>query len=478
MQGSIWSGFVDFWMIDVGNAENAAAGEIRRIGRRVALDSPGAFHTLCLHAKRRGRVMTVLIAGGGIAGLALGLTCHQIGVPFKVFEAVQTLRPLGVGINLQPTAVRELIDLGLEGELEQIGVRTQDYGMYTRHGVHVWTEPRGHWAGYDWPQYSVHRGKLHMMLYHALIQRAGPDAVETGWAATGFDNTDTGATLHLRGTDGQTQSLDGSVVIGADGIHSAIRSQIDPKGGPPKWGGTIMWRGTTLAKPFKTGASMVMIGSKGLRFVSYPISKPDPDTGLAEINWIATLLQDPDADWNKEDWSREADKNDVLPAFSVFDLDWIDIPGLIREAGKVYEYPMVDRDPMDRWQQGCVTLMGDAAHAAYPVGSNGAGSAIIDARKLGAAFLEHGVGAKTLEVYETEMRPQTAQVTLMNRVAGPDSILDLVEQRADGAFTDISEVMSKEELAAHADKYKAAAGYGIEDTNARPRTIAEGARMG
>ncbi|MFT6676160.1 MAG: 2-polyprenyl-6-methoxyphenol hydroxylase-like FAD-dependent oxidoreductase [Sulfitobacter sp.] len=421
--------------------------------------------------------MTILIAGGGIAGLALGLTLHQIGVPFRIFETVQTLRPLGVGINLQPTAVRELMDLGLEAELEQIGIRTRDYGMYSKHGIHIWTEPRGIWAGYDWPQYSVHRGKLHMMLYDALIKRAGPEAVETGWSATGFDTTQKGATLHLKNAEGATQSVDGRLIIGADGIHSAIRAQIAPDEGPPKWGGTLMWRGTTQAVPFKTGASMVMIGSKGLRFVSYPISHPDPDSGLAEVNWIALLMQDPDAHWNKEDWSREADKNDVLPAFSVFDLDWIDVSGLIRGAGKVYEYPMVDRDPIDKWTTGNVSLMGDAAHAAYPVGSNGAGSAIIDARKLGAAFLAHGVTSAALQSYEDDMRPQTAQVTLMNRVSGPDSILDLVEERAGGPFTHIHEVISAEELADHAEKYKAAAGYGIAETNARPATVLAGAKV-
>lgn len=422
--------------------------------------------------------MGVLIAGGGIAGLALGLTCHQIGVPFRIFEAVQALRPLGVGINLQPTAVRELLDLDLGEALEEIGVRTRDYGLYTRAGAHVWTEDRGLWAGYNWPQYSVHRGKLHMMLYEALIARAGPEVIETGWRATGFENTKDGAALLLQDAKGSTRREEGALVIGADGIHSALRSQIAPDEGPPKWGGTIMWRGTTQAHPFKSGASMVMIGSKGLRFVSYPISQPDPRTGLAEINWIATLMQDPDAHWNKEDWSREADKGDVLPAFSAFDLDWIDIPGLIEGADKVYEYPMVDRDPLPGWREGRVSLMGDAAHPAYPVGSNGAGSAIIDARKLGAAFLAHGLTPEALTQYEAEMRPITAQVTLTNRVAGPDSILDLVEEGLGRGLTDIHEVISPEALAAHAEKYKATAGYGVAQTNERPPTIAPGSRIG
>lgn len=421
--------------------------------------------------------MTVLIAGGGIAGLALGLTCHQIGVPFKVFEAAAEIKPLGVGINLQPTAVRELFDLGLENHLSKIGVQTRDYGMYTKKGLHIWTEPRGRWAGYNWPQYSVHRGYLHMMLYNELLTRVGPDYVETGWSATGFENESDRAVLHLSSRDGQTRTVTGDLLIGADGIHSAIRRQMEPDEGEPVWGGAVLWRGTTQAVPFKTGASMVMIGHSGLRFVSYPISEPDPETGKATINWIANLNYDPDQAWNKEDWSREANLDDFLPEFVDLVFDWLDIPELIRNADKVYEYPMVDRDPIERWNHGRVSLMGDAAHAAYPVGSNGAGSAIIDARQLGLMFLKHGLTPEALNAYEAMMLPITSKVVLTNRVAGPDSILDVVEERCGGEFDNIEDVISHEEMTEHARKYKALAGFGIDETNAKPRTIPENERF-
>ncbi|MCC2105167.1 MAG: FAD-dependent monooxygenase, partial [Hyphomicrobiales bacterium] len=239
--------------------------------------------------------MTILIAGGGVAGLAVALTCHQIGLKVRVFESVREIKPLGVGINLQPSAVRELFALGFEQGLEDIGVRTRDYGMYSKKGLEIWTEPRGLWAGYRWPQYSVHRGLLHMMLYRALIERAGSDSVETGWTVTGFDNDGDEAILHLVSTDGEKRTERGAIVIGADGIHSAVRAQIAPNEGPPVWAGAVLWRGTTRAKPFKTGASMVMVGHSRCRFVSYPISKIDPDTGLATINWIANLAYPPDA---------------------------------------------------------------------------------------------------------------------------------------------------------------------------------------
>lgn len=421
--------------------------------------------------------MTVLIAGGGIAGLALGMTCHQIGVPFKVFEAVREIKPLGVGINLQPTAVRELFDLGLEDQLPTIGVKTRDYSMHSKKGSQVWSEPRGTWAGYKWPQYSVHRGALHMMLYHALIERAGEGCVETGWSVERFENTETGAALHLKHRDGTTKIEQGAVAVGADGIHSTIRQQMQPNQGEPRWAGHVLWRGTTQAKPFKSGASMVMIGNTDLRFVTYPISEADPETGLATINWISELKLNPDGGFNKEDWSRTANLDDFLPQLSTLEADWIDIPALITGAETVYEYPMVDRDPIDTWTDGNVTLMGDAAHAAYPVGSNGAGSAIIDARQLGAAFLAHGVNANALLAYEAKMLPPTSKVVLMNRGSGPDSILGTVEDRCGGDFDDIEDVIPKAELIAHADKYKAAAGFGIEATNAAPRTIPKDARV-
>lgn len=421
--------------------------------------------------------MTVLIAGGGIAGLALGLTLQQIGVPFRIFESVGRIRPLGVGINLQPSAVRELIDLGLGPQLDSIGTRTRDYGMYSKKGLHIWTEPRGEWAGYRWPQYSVHRGLLHMLLHDTLIERAGPACLECGWSATGFANDGNEALLRLRAADGRQREERGALVIGADGIHSAIRRQIVPDEGEPVWGGALLWRGTTRAKPFKTGASMVMVGHSGLRFVSYPISAVDPATGLATVNWIANLHVAPGEPWNKEDWNREARLDDFLPRFEAMRFDWLDVPALIRAADKVYEYPMVDRDPLERWTHGRVGLVGDAAHAAYPVGSNGAGSAIIDARKLGRALLDHGVGPAALQAFEDEMRPITTKVILTNRVAGPDQILDVVEERCGGDFASIDDVISQDELAAHAARYKAIAGYAIEATNAAPPTIPPGARV-
>lgn len=420
----------------------------------------------------------VLIAGGGIAGLSFALTCQQVGVPFLLFESSPKLKPLGVGINIQPNAVRELFDLGLESQLPEIGIKTREYGMFTKYGLPIWTEPRGTWAGYNWPQYSVHRGLLQMLLYQTLLERTGGKGVETGWKAAGFQNQPDGVDLHLINiASGETRVETGSLLIGADGIHSAIRAQMLPDEGPPIWGGAVLWRGTAFAKPFRTGASMALIGHATQRVVAYPISEPNPDTGLAVMNWISELTYDPGDGWNKEDWNREAKKEEFLPKFENWRFDWFNVPAIVSAADKIFEYPMVDRDPLEGWTQGNVSLMGDAAHATYPVGSNGASQAIVDARKLGRALLDYGVTRDALLAYESEMRPTTTKVTLANRGNGPDAVLQMIEDRCGGRFDRLEDVASQEELAEHAAAYKAIAGTAIGTLNASPPTIAEGSRV-
>lgn len=411
--------------------------------------------------------MTILIAGGGIAGLVMGLTLHQLGLPFRIFERVTEPKPLGVGINLQPNAVRELMDLGLEPHLDGIGVRTRQYGFYTKTGLPIWVEPRGAAAGYAWPQFSLHRGKLQMLLLEELRRRAGPDAVITGAGVAGFETSDHGATLML--ADGRR--VEGSVALAADGIHSAIRRQMVPDEGEPIWNGAIMWRGTSPGRHFLGTNAMFLAGHDSQRFVAYPLTPEHPETGLATINWIAELRVDPARALSKGDWNRPADKADFLPAFDGWNFGWVDCPGLIRASGLVYEYPMVDREPLPAWTEGCVTLMGDAAHATYPVGSNGATQAIIDARKLGAAFRDHGVNRGALLAYEAEMRPRAEGILRANRGKGPDAVMQMVEDRCGGIFDDIEKVIPRAELAAHAEHYKRLSGFSVDALNNQPPII-------
>ncbi|WP_422371676.1 flavin-dependent oxidoreductase [Hoeflea sp.] len=421
--------------------------------------------------------MTILVAGAGIAGLTFALTCHQIGARVRIFEQVDEIRPLGVGINLQPHAIRELVELGLESELEALGIRTREVAYYSKHGRLIWSEARGIEAGYNWPQLSVHRGQLQLMLLKAVRERLGADAVQTGWKARGFSQGQDEVCLQLESRAGDIRSEHGSLLIAADGIHSAIRAQMNPVEGPPVWGGAVLWRATSHAKPFLTSASMAMIGHEWQKFVTYPISPADPETGLAEINWVAELKKKPDAAWNREDWNRPGRLEDFLPSFESWRFDWLDVPELIRGAERIYEYPMVDRDPLPGWGQGRVTLMGDAAHPMYPIGSNGASQAILDARVLGKAIVAHGLSEAALIAYEDERRPSTERIVVANRGNGPDQIMQVVEEKCQGMFDVVTDVMSREELEDHAARYKALAGFDRETLNLRPPLIADTDRI-
>ena len=364
----------------------------------------------------------VLIAGAGIGGLSVALTLHQIGIPCIVFETVAEIRPLGVGINLQPNAVRELYELGLgAAALDQIGIPTQEWALVGLNGNDVYSEPRGMKAGYNWPQYSVHRGKLQMLLYRAVVERLGPDAVRTGHKVAGYRNhaSGQGITAQLQDRAGNTSEVDGALLIAADGLHSAVRQQMYPAQPPVQWGGAIMWRGVTRARPIRTGASFVGLGTHRQRVVFYPISAPDPVTGLADVNWIAEITVDNSGGLPVGDWNKRVRHEDFLHHFEGWNYDWIDIPGMLRGAAEVFEYPMIDRDPVPTWVDGNAALLGDAAHVMYPTGSNGASQAIVDARVLGAVLLEHGVNAAALQVYDRQLCPEISPLILRNRGAGP-----------------------------------------------------------
>lgn len=415
--------------------------------------------------------MALLIAGGGIAGLSVALTCHQLGIPARVFEAVGALKPLGVGINLQPNAVRELLELGLADTLDAIGVEAQEWALFARNGKEVWSEPRGRLAGYRWPQYSVHRGQLQMALYEAVVERLGPDAVVTGAELVAYENGGGAVTAKFRCADGSMRRETGELLIGADGIRSAVRAQMHPDEGPPPWNGAVMWRGVSPHAPIRTGNSFVLIGKLAHRFVCYPISRPDPRTGLAAMNWIAEFVVDDDGGWKDSDWNRKAELDEFLPAFMDWKFGWLDAPAIIQGTKDVFVYPMVDRDPVDHWVDGRVLLLGDAAHAMYPTGSNGASQAIVDARILGAKLIEHGVSAAAIEAYEAELLPRLNEVILRNRGAGPIGLLGLVEERCDGRFDHIDDVVPRAEAEEFMARYKTAAGFAKDALNASPPLI-------
>jgi len=420
----------------------------------------------------------VLIAGGGIGGLSLALTLQQIGVPCLVFESVAEIKPLGVGINLQPNAVRELFDLGLtEPVLDGIGIQAREWALVGRNGKDIYAEPRGRLAGYRWPQYSVHRGWLQMLLYRTALERLGTEAIRLGERVVAYRNEPDGVVAVVQGRDGQRQEVRGALLVGADGLHSATRAQMHPQQPPVHWGGAIMWRGTTPGVPIRTGASFVGVGSLRHRLVFYPISQPDPASGLATINWIAEITVDNSAGYSQGDWNRRVDVAQVVRHFEGWDFGWLDIPAMLRGASEVYEYPMIDRDPVPTWVDGRVALLGDAAHVMYPVGSNGASQAIVDARVLGAAMVAHGVTPEALRSYDSQLCGPISALVLRIRGAGPFGLLGLVDERCGGVFDDIDRVVPAAERAAFMAGYKAAAGFAVDALNAAPATIAPGQRV-
>jgi 2-polyprenyl-6-methoxyphenol hydroxylase-like FAD-dependent oxidoreductase len=421
----------------------------------------------------------VVIAGGGIGGLATALTLHQIGVPCLILESVREMRPLGVGINLQPNAVRELYELGItESELDQVGVPTKEWALVGLNGNDVYSEPRGRLAGYHWPQYAVHRGCLQMLMYEKVIERIGPQSVQLGARVTGYrDTSDAGVTVEVVHADGGRSDVPASLLIGADGIHSAVREQMHPGQPPIHWGGSMMWRGVTWARPIRTGASFVGLGTHKHRIVFYPISHSDPKTGLAMINWIAEVTWDNADKKQLNGWFRQVQIDSFVHHFANWTWDWLDVPALIRGAEFAFENAMIDRHPVPNWVDRAVALLGDAAHAMYPTGSNGASQAIVDARVLGAVMCESGATPEALAKYDARLCGPISKLILRNRGAGPFGLLNIVDERCGGKFDNIDHVIAPAERSAFMASYQAAAGFAMETLNEAAPTIQPGSRV-
>ena len=394
----------------------------------------------------------VLIVGAGIGGLTLALTLHRAGIPCRVFEQAAEIRPVGVGINILPHATKELTALGLQDALAEVGIATAESAFFNRFGQLIYREPAGRNAGYDWPQFSIHRGDLQTVLLRAVQERLGADRVLTGWECTGVSDDAQGAIASFAGRDAQR----GSVVVACDGIHSAIRRQFYPAEGAPRYSGYNMWRGVTIWPRFLTGASMVRIGWLATgKMVIYPIRAHADGTQL--INWVVEIETPHHRD---RDWNRPGRLDDFLPAVADWRFDWLDVPAMLRASQMVLEFPMVDQDPLPHWSFGRVTLLGDAAHPMVPRGANGAGQAILDARALADCLTATADPVAALHRYEEQRLGPTTNVVLTNRKNPPDAILrEVYERTGDKPFASIESVISADELRALSDGYKAVAGY-------------------
>ncbi|HTR83356.1 MAG TPA: flavin-dependent oxidoreductase [Reyranella sp.] len=409
----------------------------------------------------------VLIVGGGIGGLTLALSLHQAGISCRVFEAASEIHPLGVGINILPHGMRELTELGLADKLASFAIETRTLAYYSRYGKPIISDQRGRYAGYDWPQLSIHRADLHKVLLAAAQARLGTDAVKLGHRLTKVDQDAASVTAHF--DNGHVEQ--GKVAIGCDGIHSAVRRQLFPNEGPPKYSGVNMWRGAVRWPGFLGNDTMLSSGWMTVgKTVIYPIRPGTPGTdGKPLINWVAELEM-PEA--VRQDWTGRGRLEDMMPAFANIHFDFLDITGMMEATEEILEYPMVDRDPLERWSFGRITLSGDAAHPMYPRGSNGAGQAIVDARCLAGEIKKRGAAPEALTAYEVVRRPATAKVVLTNRSDPPDAILREVWTRSGGRdFDRIEEVMPQNELQAILDHYKKVAGFDHETLRNRPSFV-------
>ncbi|CCE09282.1 putative Salicylate 1-monooxygenase [Bradyrhizobium sp. STM 3843] len=405
--------------------------------------------------------MKAIIVGGGIGGLTTALMLRARGIDCELFEQADAVRELGVGINTLPHAIRELAQLGLLDRLDQAAIRTYELFYLTRHGQEVWHEKRGLDAGHDVPQFSVHRGRLQGVIHQAVLERLGPEKVHTGCRLGAFTQDEGGVTAYFFDRSGaHVRTIRGDILIGADGIHSKVRQTLFPNEGPPCWNGLMLWRGATDWPVFLTGQSMIIAGGLNAKAVIYPIAEgSSPATRLT--NW-AVLVRIGDANTpppRREDWSRLGRADELMPHVAGFHIPQVDFGALVRATPEFWEYPCCDRDPLPYWTCGRVTLLGDAAHPMYPVGSNGASQAILDARALADALVHGEHPRQALMAYEQKRLPMTADIVASNRRGGPEGVIDAVEQLAPQGFTDINTILNYEAREAIVRGYAARAGF-------------------
>jgi len=411
--------------------------------------------------------MRIVIVGAGIGGLSAALRLHRAGFDCVVHEQSEQVRELGVGFNLLPHAVKELAALGLLDRLDEVGIRTHELFYAHRLGPVILRQPCGLDAGFSLPQFSLHRGRLQAVLLRAVWERLGPDAVRLDRRLVGFEQDEAGVRADFVDRAGRpVDPARGDVLVAADGIHSTVRSLLFPDEGPPRWNGVMLWRGATDWPAFGTGRSVVIAGGTAAKFVVYPIAE-GATPGAKLTNWALCVQtgQAGDPPPQRQEWSRRADPADLVPHLGRFRMPLLDHAALVTSTEECFEFPMCDRDPLPHWTQGRVTLLGDAAHPMYPMGSNGAGQAILDAGSLADHLSQHADPADALLAYQDDRLPATREVVLRNRTGGPERVIDEVEHLAPDGFSRLEDVIDPAALDAIVGGYAQAAGASQEQVN-------------
>ena len=393
---------------------------------------------------------------------------HRRGVESVIFEQASEIREVGVGINILPHAVKELAALDLLPALDAVGIRTKELHYLSRLGQKVWSELRGADAGFDFPQFSIHRGRLQKVIYDAVIARLGQAQIRNGLKLQGFLQDEGGVVAHF--TDAKfgllSETVRGDVLIGADGIHSIVRRHFYPKEGRPSWQGLMLWRGAAEWPKFLTGRSMYIAGGMSAKIALYPIAPGlTPSTRLTNWAIVSRIADGQITPAPVDSWSRVGRMDEVIPLAKRFNVPDVDVEALVRATPVCWEYPMCDRDPLPNWSHGRVTLIGDAAHPMYPVGSNGAAQAILDARSLADWLMKAEHPMQALHEYERERLPKTAEIVRLNRKGGPERVIDEVEKLAPAGFEYVDRVLSHAEREAIVKGYAGKAGFTQSQVN-------------
>ncbi|MFD5086358.1 FAD-dependent monooxygenase [Kitasatospora sp. NPDC058201] len=405
--------------------------------------------------------MRVTVVGGGIAGLTCALSLHAAGFAPRVYEAARKVEAVGVGINLLPHAVRELSELGLDGELASVALPPHRLSYRDRTGETVWEEPLGRAAGYRWPQYSVHRGRLQMLLLAAVRERLGPDSVRTGLLFRRFEQDAGGVRAHfLDRSSGRPVVDDADVLVGADGIDSVVRGRLYPDESAPSGNGVHMWRGVAPHPHILDGRSIVVAGgTPGAKFVAYPIEDPATAGADAQVNWVLEVRHGPSAP-PPGGPGRRVTEAEARAGLSSWNLPWIDLTKLAERSTAIVEYPMTDRAPLPRWSFGRVTLLGDAAHPMFPMGMNGGSQSVVDGRVLAWCLARDDDAEAALRRYDRMRRPAVNAIVLANRDLGPEETIARAEEHG-GALP----VGEAERIAT---RYKTLAGATVTQVNTHP----------
>jgi 2-polyprenyl-6-methoxyphenol hydroxylase-like FAD-dependent oxidoreductase len=372
-----------------------------------------------------------------------------------VYESAREVKELGVGITLLPHGMRELTALGLEERLRAVAIENEESVFFNRFGQLIYREPRGRFAGYEHPELGIHRGKLHRVLFDAAMERLPAGSIVTGRRCDGVEQDEGGVSLRIA-----SEVIRADVAVACDGFNSVVRRQFYPDE-RAAFTGINTWRGVTRRKPILGGRSYLRIGTVDTgKIVIYPIVDDVDGEGNQLVNWMAEMRM-PGEPMN--DWNKPGKLEDFIGIYSDWSFDFLDVPQMIRSADTILEYPMVDKDPVDRWTFGRVTFMGDAAHPMYPRGSNGAAQALIDARVLADELAKAGEPMAALAAYEKARLEATAKIVRTNRQFPPDYIIMKVEELTGGKpFGNIDDVISQAELRELSDNYKRIAGFALE----------------